>query len=35
MAIAYLPSEGGINKVGLTKDNLWFGDKGQQVFKYW
>lgn len=26
MSIAYLPSEGGINKVGLTKDNLWFGD---------
>ncbi len=26
MAISYLPSEGGINKVGLTRDNLWFGD---------
>jgi len=26
MSIAYLPSEGGINKVGLTGDNLWYGD---------
>ena len=26
MSIAYLPSEGGINKVGLTEDNLWYGD---------
>ncbi len=26
MTIAYLPSEGKINKVGITKDNLWYGD---------
>lgn len=26
MSIAYLPSEGGINKVGLTGDYLWYGD---------
>jgi hypothetical protein len=26
MAIAYLPSEGGINKVNITDDGLWYGD---------
>lgn len=26
MTIAYLPSEGKINKVGITNDNLWYGD---------
>jgi hypothetical protein len=26
MTIAYLPSEGSVNKVGITPDNLWFGE---------